>query len=268
MKKITSLIILMVSLISCEKESSEFNSANLKPRVYIFERLNNIDTSTIYYNGNRVDYIDMINEKIVFEYKESTVRKIFFKINDLIPYEYTSYVYNVNNKITRIEYYSNTNFANGDWVGPMEENYALTRYFEFEYLSDGTVKKQYLLLDSNKDVSDYSLIKYDVKGNIELIKDYIYMLDSYQLINIDSFLYDNKKNPFINVNLPRIPLDESTLNNVIEEHSTFYSSTWGGTNGYNVTDTTQSVNYHSINYNNLGFPTKIINDDYSVEIFY
>ena len=267
MKQIFLLFLSVIALIGCNKESTDsINSTPIKPKQVISEyesgdHKNIVDTTFIYYNGNKVDSILNLNSKKTCLYTTDAVIVKEYRKNDPIAWHYRKFVYDANKRVVKVEFYLNVNSNYQDWVGPKTDSYQLENdFYKYEYLSDGSVKEQYLYAQSEENKSDYSIYKYDVNGNIVTKISYRFTGDQYHITSIDSMEYDNKNHYFRNVEIPIYALLESKINNITRIKSTFYDYSWDYIKGFEYRDTIYSVTNQTYQYDSNGYPT-IMNAD-------
>lgn len=260
MKKSFFLLFAALALVNCNKSNDIDISTSIKPKMIISEYEddnyeNKVDTSFIFYNGNKVDYTLNTQAKSTYEYSTYEVIIRQYRKNDQIPWYYTKYLYDTNKRVVKVEFYLNVNSDYHGWTGPKIDSFKLQNYFyKYSYLIDGSVKEQFLFAGSDENKSDYCLYKYDTHGNVVTKVDFNFTSEQYHLNNIDSMEYDNKNHQFKNVEVSYdIPLS-SKINNITRIKSTFYSYSWDETNGFKYRDTTYRVTNQVYQYDNNDFP--------------
>jgi len=262
MKKAFLILFSVIALIGCNKESNDIDmSASIKPKQVISEYeddnyKNKVDTSFMFYNGNKIDSILNTNGKITYEYSTNELIIKYYRKNDQISWHYSKYLYDTNKRVIKVEFYLNVNSNYQVWVGPKIDSYKLeSYYYKYEYLLDGSVKEQYLYTQSDENKLDYSIYKYDANGNVVTKIRYRFTVDQYHIGSIDSMEYDNKNHYFRNVDIPTFASLLSKINNITRIKSTRYNSSWDLINGFAYTGTNYIVTNQAYQYDNNGFPT-------------
>ncbi len=268
MKLYCLFITLTILFFSCENTSYNL-SPSYKPYKVINVKDGNIDTLFVTYDGDEVKCIKTAEWSTTYERSSSHYKISSYKKNDSIPSTYSIYIFNSNQQVEKIEYYTNQNYSQGALIGAPIDSFNKAPYFQtFEYLHDGTIKTQFLYNENDKDRSDYTIISYDEIGNISKETSYDYFADNYVLRSVDSFVYDNKKHPMREVNYPLAYLNETHINNIIEIHSEKYSYSYDINTGTTLDSKFENQVYLTIEYNDSDFPTYIDFGDYSQSYFY
>lgn len=268
MKKLFLLLFAALALVNCKK-SNDTNDVDIstfiKPKMVINKYENAVDTSFVFYNGNKIDSVISTHGKSTYEYSTDDIIVKGFRKNDQIPWEYVKYLYDTNKRVVKVEFYLNVNSDYNGWKGPKIDSFVLEDdYYTYDYLVDGSVKEQYLQADSEKKKSDYSIYKYDTHGNVATKINYWYIFDQYHISSIDSMEYDNKNHYFRNVDIPTFAPISSKINNIAKIKSTLHSSfSSDPINGFMYRDTIYRVTTQTFQYDNNGFPTMMTADGYS-----
>lgn len=275
MKKLFFVLFAALSLTNCKKSEDTEMSTPIRPKTVISEYKNDynvseIDTSTIFYNGNRIDFIVSSRGKTTYEYSDHSAIIKEFRGKDAIAWHYQKYLYDEKGRVAKIEFYLNVNSDYQVWKGPKVDSFNREKfYYNYEYLTDGSVKEQFLYDYSDKSTTDYDIIKYDNYGNIVTITSYYYIQNQYLATRIESMEYDNKSHYMKNVDIPIFP-SSSKINNITRINTTHINTVWDPKNGSPITSTTLSVINYTYQYDNNGFPTTMLvegDPDYKSMVF-
>lgn len=259
MKKLYLILFAAIALTSCNDSDEPDVSGSVRPTRIIMEYENDhyqdeIDTAFVFYKGNKIDSINKTLDKITYEYSANEVIVKYFREDDQVAWHYMKFLLDDKGRVVKVEFYLNVNSTYQGWTGPMIASYNReSYYYSYEYLTNGTVKEQYLSgLDASN--TDYKIYKYDSRGNIATITHHDYANDQYIIWRIDSMEYDNKNHYFKNVDVPSGPTLESKINNVTQIKTTRYNWSWNLENGLTLGDPIYSVTTNTYQYDNNGFP--------------
>jgi hypothetical protein len=261
-----------LTLISCENDTVQTNSNSKNgpiQLIYVYKSNNIItnDTSSIYYNGNKIDYIIQKNGKIEYEYLSKEVYEKNFRAGDAIPWQYIKYNYDENGKIAKVLYYININSSFQGWTGPKIDSYRVYYTYEYDYLLNGTVKEKYFN-DSTSTNPDYIILTFDINGNVTVKDYYSYQVDCYMLGKVDSLEYDGKNHYFKYIDVPTFGSLSTKESNISKIKTLSYTYSWSPNEGHKYIDTTSTVSTFNLKYNDNDFPISIESNNNSLRIEY
>jgi hypothetical protein len=253
MKKSAILIVIVLCLVTCNKEGSQ---EDLCFSDTLISQINSGDQAIhgLTYNSNC----------LVYESME--------------PYEYKKYFYDNQNRLQRIEIAFSINGGLSCVALPNQSlesdprNAKISQYYELEYDGQKVIKKSYYVFRSGSPalssfttydyengqiskltrfnaqglITDYHTYKYDNNGN--MIRDDLYIVSNgTRLYQTNIYEFDNKNNPYQIFAQEGEPGRNSNINNIVSETRIYFNGTTESRN------TTLNV----YKYNNLEYPVRI-----------
>jgi hypothetical protein len=154
--------------------------------------------------------------------------------------QYYTYEYDSSLRLDRESYYFINNGSS-----------QLINYRTFEYDRGYIVRSN--LFSAQGQLAGYNLYTYDDNGNV--IKEELYMIENgvdFELYSENKYEYDTKHNPFHVFAIEGTPGINTNKNNILKETLTYF---------YDEGPDQHTMQY-SLEYNKLGYPSKIDNKEY------
>jgi hypothetical protein len=259
----------LIGLVACTKEDS---TIVLRPTSMNIMLTNTncascYETVTFQYNGTNIAKQTSADYYTNYEYDGSKIiKENFYRNGDDIPWLYIDYQYNHQDRIIRLSYYVNVNSTFEGWTGPQVNDYRLSAYYAYEYNGNVAVKEFYYDNQANDTIWGAQL-NYDQNGNLSTRIEYSLRGDENVKRRKYDYTYDNKNHYLINTNLPEMGSLSTKINNLVSETETWYNRYWSEDKGYYLDSSVSTITY-SLEYNNLGYPVKITDDNYTITINY
>lgn len=270
MRKIIYLVlVLLIGLFSCENDNSnEVIKEGYRP-VKIIE-VTDEGTDTIYfsYDGDNPILIESNSQISEFEYQDNYFyKRKYFRKGDNIAWLYNLFEYDSEFRMIRFKYYINVNSTVEGWTGEQIDSYELSAHYGYVY-DDEVITNEFYYDDRTRDTSNYKFIEYDVYNNIISKTEYESIQGQRVKNEVLRYTYDNKNHHLKDINYPTYGRIYSTENNILKEEKISYNVIWDSENGITITDSTVTTKTISYEYNEFGYPKKVVDEEETLFVEY